>query len=188
MNTVLKVAVEVQEFCVSKDWRFCFIGGLAVQKWGEPRVTDDADLTVFTGWGGEEPVIDALLARSAPRREDAREFALRHRVLLLQLDGVGIDIATGAFPFEEQAVDRARDVELLPGLSLRLCSPEDFIIYKAFAARTQDWHDIEATLVRMGVENLDRRHIFMQLNPLVELKEEPAILAELERLFKKHGG
>ena len=42
-----------------RGWRFCFIGGLAVQKWSEPRVTDDVDLTLFTGLGTEAPFIDA---------------------------------------------------------------------------------------------------------------------------------
>jgi hypothetical protein len=36
---------------------------VAVQHWGEPRVTRDLDLTVFTGFGGETPVVDGLLAR-----------------------------------------------------------------------------------------------------------------------------
>ena len=48
-NDVLDAALRLQEFCRARDWRFCFIGGLAVQKWGEPRVTDDVDLTLLPG-------------------------------------------------------------------------------------------------------------------------------------------
>lgn len=64
----------MQEFYRSQDWRFCFIGGLAVQRWSEPRVTDDVDLTLITGFGTEEPFIDALLALDwlQPRRLDER--------------------------------------------------------------------------------------------------------------------
>jgi len=41
---VLAAAEEVQIFCQKHGWSFCFIGGLAVQRWGEPRLTQDADL------------------------------------------------------------------------------------------------------------------------------------------------
>ena len=124
-NDVLDAALRLQEFCRARDWRCCFIGGLAVQKWGEPRVTDDVDLTLFTGLGTETPFIDALLARDwvEPRIPGAREFAQTRRVLLLQTKGrVGIDVAMGAFPFEEEAVRRGQEITLLPGRALRLCA------------------------------------------------------------------
>ena len=36
---VLAAAGEIQSFCLQQCWRFCFIGGVAVQRWGEPRFT-----------------------------------------------------------------------------------------------------------------------------------------------------
>ncbi len=36
---VLAAAGEIQAFCQKQGWRFCFIGGVAVQRWGEPRLT-----------------------------------------------------------------------------------------------------------------------------------------------------
>ena len=53
MSLLYETAREIQKLCRSSGWRFCFIGGIAVQRWGEPRFTHDADLTVFTGFGGE---------------------------------------------------------------------------------------------------------------------------------------
>jgi hypothetical protein len=35
---LFQVALELQAFLWSREWRFCFIGGLALQRWGEPRV------------------------------------------------------------------------------------------------------------------------------------------------------
>ncbi len=184
-NDVLDTALRLQEFCLSRGWRFCFIGGLAVQKWSEPRVTDDVDLTLFTGLGTETPFIDALLALEwvEPRIPRAREFAQTRRVLLLQTKGgVGIDIAMGAFPFEEEAVRRGQDVMLLPGRALRLCTAEDLIVFKTFAARSQDWRDVEMTIVRQGDAALDWRYIHQQLRPLLELKEAPELFEQLETL------
>ena len=68
LHAVLEAAEEVQAFCLKQDWRFCFIGGVALQRWGEPRLTQDADLTLLTGFGSEESFADPLLARFAGRR------------------------------------------------------------------------------------------------------------------------
>lgn len=67
----------------ARGWEFCVIGGLAVQRWGEPRTTLDADLTLFTGIGEEEQYATALLGRFSSRMTDALTFALSRRVLLL---------------------------------------------------------------------------------------------------------
>ena len=90
MLDVLAAAVEVQRLCLRHDWKFCFIGGIAVQRWGNPRFTVDVDLTLLTGYGVEEQFVDHLLAELEPRRGDARQFAVLHRVLLARTkDGVG---------------------------------------------------------------------------------------------------
>ena len=91
-----------------RQWHFCFMGGLAVQRWGEPRLTQDIDVTLLTGFGAEESYIDTLLMLYPGRRPDAKSFALQYRVLLLRSSrGIGVDIALGALPFEETCIKRA---------------------------------------------------------------------------------
>ncbi|HEU4930761.1 MAG TPA: hypothetical protein VFT48_01720 [Pyrinomonadaceae bacterium] len=41
MNKVFEAAAELQNVCQSQGWQFCFIGGLALQRWSEPRETVD---------------------------------------------------------------------------------------------------------------------------------------------------
>ena len=41
MIELFRLAAEVQDFCQRQQWPFCFIGGIAVQRWREPRVTLD---------------------------------------------------------------------------------------------------------------------------------------------------
>ena len=53
MNPIFEAAREVEQVCRAAGFSFCFIGGLAVQRWGEPRMTADVDLTLITGFGGE---------------------------------------------------------------------------------------------------------------------------------------
>ena len=182
MIDLFAVAKQLQTFCDGHRWPCCFIGGLAVQRWGEPRVTRDVDLSLLTGFGGEAAYIDVLLGEYGGRIGDAREFALRNRVLLLATpDGVGIDISLGALPFEERVVARATDFSFGPGLDIRTCSAEDLIVMKLFASRPLDIRDAEGVVIRHK-SLLDWRHIEEQLAPLAEGKEDPEILRALARL------
>jgi hypothetical protein len=72
LTGVLTAAVEVQSFCQRRGWKCCIIGGLAVVRWGNPRFTQDVDLTLVTGFGNEESFVDALLAEYIPRRASFR--------------------------------------------------------------------------------------------------------------------
>lgn len=181
MLEVIRAAHELQSLCTAEGWRFCLIGGLALQRWGEPRETIDVDLTLLTGFGDEAPFIQTLLAHFEPRIEHAAAFALAHRVLLLRAkSGVGLDIALGGLPFEESVVARASGFAFPSGVQLRTCSAEDLVVMKAFAARPRDWIDVEGIIVRQ-TGKLDWNYIHRQLAPLAELKEEPRILSELEQ-------
>ncbi|MCW5979161.1 MAG: hypothetical protein KIT09_13880 [Bryobacteraceae bacterium] len=182
MIGIFEVARQVQDFCDRREWRSCFIGGIAVQRWGEPRVTRDVDLTLITGFGGEAPYVDALLAAFPARMEEAREFALRHRVLLLRAPGgVGIDVSLGALEFEEVVVSRASVYSFAPGVDIRTCSAEDLVVLKIFASRPLDMRDAESVVIRHG-DRLDWRYIEDQLRQLAELKPEARLLDTLDRL------
>ena len=181
MIELIRVAADLQTFCEARHWRFCFIGGLALQRWGEPRETVDVDVTLVTGFGGEEPFITALLDRYDGRIQDAAAFARANRVLLLRAaSGVGIDVALGGLPFEESIVERASLFPFPGDVPLRTCSAEDLVVLKAFAARGRDWVDIEGIIVRQ-TGALDWDYIDEQLAPLAALKEAPEILTELAR-------
>ncbi len=181
MVELFRVAAELQVFFEAQGWRFSFIGGLALQQWGEPRETVDVDVTLLTGFGGEGPYIGGLLARYPGRIDDPAGFARERRVLLLKsASGVGLDVALGGLPFESAVIDRSRKRDFPGGASLRVCSPEDLIVLKAFASRPRDWLDIEGVITRQRGK-LDWDLVRRELEPLAELKEAPEILTELEQ-------
>lgn len=183
MNPIFAAAREIQGFCLSQHWRFCFIGGVAVQRWGEPRLTHDVDVTILSGFGEEEEYVGHLLEAFEPRIEDAADFALRNRVLLLHAEnGIPLDVALGAMPFEERAVERASDFRIDEGLTLTTCSAEDLLVFKAFAGRSRDWADIESVVLRYG-DRLDQQLVWRELLPLLELKDEPEIAKQLRDLL-----
>jgi hypothetical protein len=183
LQAVLRAGEEVQTFCLNQGWRSCVIGGVALQRWGVPRLTQDADLTLLTGFGAEESFADPLLARFAGRRADAREFAILHRVLLIQTDtGVAIDVAFGAVPFEERSVERASRWRWATDHILTTCSAEDLVVHKVFAGRDQDWGDVESVLIRQH-SKLDLSLIRQELKPLLELKGQPEAMTKLDSLI-----
>lgn len=184
MKSLIRVAQELQSFFEEKSWKFCFIGGLALQRWGNPRLTQDVDVTLLTGFGEEENFINTLLSKYSSRVPDPVQFAMSNRVLLLQSGQVGIDIALAGLPFEEEITRRSTLFEYLPGIFLMTCSAEDLLIMKAFANRTQDWADIESILERQR-SLLDFSHVENYLKPLCELKEAPEIWVRLESLIRR---
>jgi len=186
VNILFAAAADIEAFCVARGWRCCVIGGLAVQRWGEPRQTRDVDLTLLTGIGGEAAFVDAILLQYAPRIPEARTFALERRVLLVETpDQIALDISLGALPFEVRVVERASPFEVEPGVTVTTCSAEDLVVLKAFAGRVQDWLDVEGIIVRQG-SNVNRELVLDELRPLLDLKEDEEAEPRLVALFSKH--
>ncbi len=184
MIGIFEAAEELQRFCEGEGWGSCLIGGIAVLRWGEPRVTRDVDLTLMVGFGDEGRFVEALLKRFAGRLPDAHEFALRSRVLLLRAgNGVGMDVSLGALPFEALAVERSTYFEFEEDARLRTCSAEDLLVMKLFAGRALDVQDAEG-VVRRQVGRVDWAYVREQIGPLAELKDEASIWANVERLAR----
>jgi hypothetical protein len=185
LEELLVAAANIEAFLARQGWRFCFIGGVAIQRWGEPRFTKDVDLTLLTGFGDEEKFLDTLLTELDPRVPNARDFALRSRVLLAKTRGAEtaeVDVALGAVPFEQRSIERASPWKVRDGLSLTTCSAEDLVVHKSFAGRDLDWGDIERVLIRQHGK-LDLKLIRSELTPLLELKGETEALDKLERML-----
>ncbi len=181
MRELFRTAAVIEALCQKKRWAHCFIGGIALQAHGEVRETIDVDLTILTGFGGEERFIDALLKEFVPRRPDAASFAIENRILLVATaSGVGVDISLGAHAFEIEACQRAKPFPYPGGVKLTVATADDLIIMKAIAARPRDWLDIEGLIIKQ-TGKLDWERILAHVSPLAELKGEPEIIDELLR-------
>ncbi|MGH8884412.1 MAG: hypothetical protein ACRDYX_04420 [Egibacteraceae bacterium] len=149
-------------------------------------MTRDVDLTLIVGYGREAAFVDALLERFPARIEDAREFALHTRVVLVSArNGVPIDVALGALPFEERSVVRSSPFAVGKDLTLRTCSAEDLVVHKVFAGRERDWLDVEGVIVRQGPD-LDREIVWHEVLPLLELKDATGDAERLQGIFDRH--
>lgn len=182
MNALFEAASEVCGFMSERGWNYCIIGGLAVQRWGEPRTTLDVDLTLLAGWGKEEEYIVPLLEQFESRIADGHAFAVSRRILLVRAsNGTDMDIALGALPFEEGMLRRAVPIQFAPGIVLRCCTAEDLFIMKAFAARPRDWSDAASIVARQA--QLDAAYILERLEELCAIKETPEIVKQARRLL-----
>ena len=185
MNSLFQAGLELQQFMMGKKWPFCFIGGLAVIRWGEIRMTQDIDLSLLTEFRNEETYIHALLEKFTSRIPDPIDFARKNRVLLLSAsNGVSVDISLSGLPFEKQMIKRATLFPFSSECSLITCSAEDLIVLKTFADRARDWTDVEGIIMRQG-NSLDVDYIIKELTPLCDLKEAPEIVDKLQKLIKK---
>ena len=88
-----------------------FVGGIAVQAWGEPRLTLDIDLSVFTGLVDESETVNRLLSLYQPRdmsREAAEDFSRKSRMLLLRSEqGTDIDLMLGGIADISEELSRS---------------------------------------------------------------------------------
>lgn len=64
MLEVYRAAADLQRRFRERDWRFCLIGGLALQRWGEPRVTDP---TAFASRPKDWVDLEGILIRQGER-------------------------------------------------------------------------------------------------------------------------
>ncbi len=187
-----EAAAEVAGFLESRGIPYAIIGGLALQRWGESRLTRDVDVVVLVDAEALHAFVDDALERFAPRIPDARAFGLRHRVLLVQTaEGVPVDISLGIPGYEEEALGRAQLLELPSGALVRVLGPEDLVIHKCVAGRARDAEDVEGILIRQRLRlDLDLVRRWLEaFRPLVDTHDPVALFEDaLDRARTALGG
>ncbi len=174
---------QVTQFLDSRGWDYCLIGGLAACYWGRARSTSDIDFVLLTGIGDEAEFIKPLMKTYKARFDNAAQFAMETRLLLLRAkNGVGIDISFGAIPFEEEMLKPATISEVLPGVPVRTASAEDIIVMKSIAGRPRDVDDIERIIAAQG-KKLDLTYIRHWLANLAEMLPEVDVLGRFEGIL-----
>jgi hypothetical protein len=149
VNTREEAVWEMHTFFSELGIPYVVIGGMAVQHWGEPRFTQDVDMTISVPLNETEDFVQTITTRFPSRTEDPVTFARRARIVLVRAaNGCGVDISLAIPGYEDEVMRRAVDYELEPGKVIRLCSAEDLIIHKAVAGRPRDVQDIESIVYR----------------------------------------
>jgi hypothetical protein len=184
VNGQFEAAWQLHRFLSGRNIPYVIIGGIAVQRWGEPRLTIDVDLAILLRAGAEEQSLREIVAAFPPRLKDAVAFALEHRVLPIEVPGASpADLSLALPGFEEDAIARAVDYEVGPGRAVRLCTAEDLVVYKCVAGRPQDVLDVEGIVARQG-DALDAAHIRRWLGEFAEVTGDREIPARFEHVWR----
>jgi hypothetical protein len=75
MPPIYEAAWERHLFLSRKKIPYVVLGGIAVQKWGQPRLTKDVDLTISVPIEKTEQFIDVITQHFKARVADLQEFA-----------------------------------------------------------------------------------------------------------------
>ncbi len=165
------------------------IGGIAVIASGVPRQTIDIDATVWAEGTDLNALVGALRRhRIEPRIPDAIAFARERQVLLLRHtpSGTPMEVSLAWLPFEIEALERATVVDFA-GVSIRVATPEDLVIYKAVAWRDRDRSDIERLLVRHG-SVIDLGRVRALVRQFAAALDEPERVDAFEALVERSLG
>jgi predicted nucleotidyltransferase len=184
MNLREAAAMEAHRFFAELGVPYVFIGGTAVQFWGEPRFTADLDLTVATPLEDPAGFIQQVVGHFRPRIDDAVSFARRNRIILVRASNdYPLDIALGLPGYEDILMQRAVVMPIAPGSNVRVCSAEDLIIHKAIAGRPQDLRDIEG-VIRRQQGGLDLDYVREWLAAFAGLLDNPDVVERFERAWR----
>jgi len=146
-------------------------GGLALAAYGEPRETRDADFAVagLPGASAVEAVTAAGIVSMLALDRAPFGGLFISRVTLAEGGGrTGLNVVDLVEPrsprFAARALGRAITAELR-GTSIRVLSPEDFVLFKLLSTRARDLEDA-GTVLRASDLSLDRALVDDEANRL----------------------
>lgn len=183
ITPLLGPLIALQNLIEHVDNQGVIIGGIAASLLGKPRFTADIDAVILLSIEDLPALIDAAAKQGFVLRiVDAEAFARKNRVLLLRhrASSTNIDISLGVLPFEEEMIARSQNLQI-GNIYLRLPTPEDLIILKAVAHRSQDLADIEA--IAASHPDLDKERIQFWVEQFSEALDLPKLWELIDRLL-----
>ena len=183
ITPLLEPLIALQNLIERYDNQGVIIGGIAASLLGKPRFTADIDAVILLGVEDIPNLFDAASEQGiTPRIADAEVFARKNRVLLLQhqTSGINIDISLGILPFETEMIARSQKLKV-GSLHLRLPTPEDLIILKSVAHRSQDLADIQA--IGVSHPDLDKEWVQFWVEQFGEALELPELWENISQLL-----
>jgi hypothetical protein len=186
MNHLEAALLEVVGFLEVHRTPYMVVGGFASLHWGRQRLTRDLDLTVEVPLAGLADFVTDLGREFKLHDREPLEFAQRnHLIRLVTHVSVPVDLMLAMLPYQVAAIGRAVQVPVGPR-SVRLCTPEDLIIYKLASERAQDHVDVEGIVLRQA-EALDRTYLDRHVRDLAAGLERPDILGIYSAALKRAG-
>jgi len=141
-----KIALALEERGIS----YMIIGGQAVLVYGEPRLTQDIDVTLGAGPDRLGEILDLVKAQGWQVLVQEPEDFVRRTMVLPCSDSetrLRIDLMFSHSEYERQALERVRRVPI-GNAQVRFASLEDLVIHKMIAGRPRDLEDVRGILLK----------------------------------------
>ncbi len=135
---------------------FMLIGGQAVLLHGQPRLTEDIDITLGVNPEELPLVLGACTnAKLDILPDDPETFAGQTYVLPARdpATSIRVDLIFSDLPYERHAIGRAVTVDLA-GVQVPFAAAEDLILHKLFSGRPRDIEDVRG-VIRLRGNDLD---------------------------------
>ena len=175
MNHLEAALLEVVAFLEGRSTPYMVVGGFASLHWGRQRLTRDLDLTVEVPMSSLGNFVTDLGREFKLVEREPMGFAQQNHLIRLSTRvQVPVALMLALLPYEVAAIRRAVDVPVGPR-AVRLCSPEDLIIFKLASERAQDHIDVEGVVLRQG-EALDRPYLERHVRELAAGLERQDVL------------
>ena len=177
---------------------FALIGGLAVSVRTEPRFTRDADFAVTVAGDAEAEALIQRLRVSGYEVTALVEQEAVGRLATVRLAAAGdddspvIDLLFASSGIESEVVAGANQVELLPGLTVKVARIEHLIALKVLSRddlqRPQDLVDLRALLRKATAEEVTRTRDALRLIATRGYHRGRELIPQLESLLGESGG
>jgi hypothetical protein len=186
MDSIFQSILTFQKLLLNQDVPSIVIGGISVAAWGEPRLTRDVDLKVLLSRQEADRLLDILSTNYQHLIANPREALLKHALIFIQ-DSLGtrLNLLLADTPYDVTAIQRGLDVEIQPDIVIRLCSPEDLIIYKLISTRLRDHDDARSVIRRQG-DTLDDEYVIDWLQQFEVALDDSTLVEVYQALRSEH--
>lgn len=159
---------------------YIIIGDQAVLLYGNPRMTNDIDVTL----GVDIDIFQGIFEFAENMGfkclvDNPKDFVIKTMVLPLMetLTKIKIDMIFSNSEFEKKAIERANKIEV-DGYKICFASLEDIIVFKIFSGRPRDIEDVKNIIVKNP--HFDQKYIQDQL-----LNFDKELALDLTKTFLK---
>ena len=155
--------------------------------YGAPRLTRDIDITLGVDHRGLDRLLTAAADLSLKVLPDEIDAFVEETMVLPTQDetsGIRVDFIFSHSPYEQTAIERAREIEMLDQV-VKFAAIEDLIIHKIFAGRPRDLEDVRGVLLRNT--EIDMRYITRRLTEFDSAMGENTFLVQFESILQSIG-
>lgn len=167
---------------------YMIIGGQAALIYGNPRLTQDIDITLGIDNSYLEKIITVcgeLNLKILP--ENVIDFVKQVNVVpAIDIKSkIRVDFIFSFIEYEHIAISRARLFKIKK-YKVKFASPEDFIIHKLFAGRPRDLEDVRIIMLNLK-DKIDKKYLQKWISEFSQIEGKEYMICKFKEIFCNYG-